>query len=189
MSLSILGCWVVIGPLFVVRYVGGNSSCLPFCGEWSFFFVSKIRSFGLVMRGKHGKDFSAQNIHRNLNTYILADQSNNIVRKPKKKPKKKKKKKKNLNRDFNQPCQKRQNQDNFITQYSLIKITNQVSTAEVLTRLSTWSQMATYTSAIAKSICLNFGLAQAVTMGQCNLRFDDTNPWEGKCWITLIEID
>ncbi|MDP9149894.1 MAG: glutamine--tRNA ligase/YqeY domain fusion protein [Myxococcota bacterium] len=28
----------------------------------------------------------------------------------------------------------------------------------------------------AKSICLNFGIAQAVAGGVCNLRFDDTNP-------------
>ena len=28
----------------------------------------------------------------------------------------------------------------------------------------------------AKSICLNFGVAQKVPGGQCNLRFDDTNP-------------
>jgi glutaminyl-tRNA synthetase len=28
----------------------------------------------------------------------------------------------------------------------------------------------------AKSICLNFGIAQRVPGGQCNLRFDDTNP-------------
>lgn len=28
----------------------------------------------------------------------------------------------------------------------------------------------------AKSICLNFGIAQAVAAGVCNLRFDDTNP-------------
>jgi glutaminyl-tRNA synthetase len=28
----------------------------------------------------------------------------------------------------------------------------------------------------AKSICLNFGLAQKYPGGLCNLRFDDTNP-------------
>src|SRR5579864_2121994 len=28
----------------------------------------------------------------------------------------------------------------------------------------------------AKSICLNFGIAQAVPGAACNLRFDDTNP-------------
>src|ERR1700722_1521044 len=28
----------------------------------------------------------------------------------------------------------------------------------------------------AKSICLNFGIAQAVPGATCNLRFDDTNP-------------
>jgi glutaminyl-tRNA synthetase len=28
----------------------------------------------------------------------------------------------------------------------------------------------------AKSICLNFGIAQAIAGGSCNLRFDDTNP-------------
>ena len=28
----------------------------------------------------------------------------------------------------------------------------------------------------AKSICLNFGIANDYTDGKCNLRFDDTNP-------------
>ena len=28
----------------------------------------------------------------------------------------------------------------------------------------------------AKSICLNFGIAQPSSAGVCNLRFDDTNP-------------
>ena len=28
----------------------------------------------------------------------------------------------------------------------------------------------------AKSICLNFGIAQDYSGGRCNLRFDDTNP-------------
>ncbi|MEL6178696.1 MAG: glutamate--tRNA ligase family protein, partial [Myxococcota bacterium] len=28
----------------------------------------------------------------------------------------------------------------------------------------------------AKSICLNFGIAQQYTGGRCHLRFDDTNP-------------
>ncbi len=28
----------------------------------------------------------------------------------------------------------------------------------------------------AKSICLNFGMAKKTADGQCNLRFDDTNP-------------
>ena len=38
----------------------------------------------------------------------------------------------------------------------------------------------------AKSICLNFGVA-AERGGTCNLRFDDTNPDEGRCRIRRVD--
>lgn len=42
----------------------------------------------------------------------------------------------------------------------------------------------------AKSICLNFGLAQEYTGGQCHLRFDDTNPEkENIDYINSIQAD
>ncbi|HYH55763.1 MAG TPA: glutamate--tRNA ligase family protein, partial [Anseongella sp.] len=41
----------------------------------------------------------------------------------------------------------------------------------------------------AKSICLNFGLAERY-QGQCNLRFDDTNPLKEKAdYVTSIKAD
>lgn len=42
----------------------------------------------------------------------------------------------------------------------------------------------------AKSICLNFGLAQSYAQGACNLRFDDTNPEkEEQTYIDAIKKD
>ncbi|TVT51598.1 MAG: glutamine--tRNA ligase/YqeY domain fusion protein [Sedimenticola thiotaurini] len=42
----------------------------------------------------------------------------------------------------------------------------------------------------AKSICLNFGLAKDYTGGQCNLRFDDTNPHkENEDYVNAIKED
>ena len=42
----------------------------------------------------------------------------------------------------------------------------------------------------AKAVCLNFGLAEAYPEGQCNLRFDDTNPEkENKEYLEAIKED